>query len=297
MIRDGRHAILLRPQIANTLAKEICGEARRVLDAEMALMPTGRVRLAMPPALLPDRPEPESDALAAPARKVDAFLLDRRCVTNAAYQRFVNAGGYDRDRWWDEAALPALFGFVDRTGQPAPRFWKNGRHPPEEARLPVVGVSWFEAAAYARFVGKRLPSDGEWVRAAAWPIVTDDGYLSERRFPWGNEFSARRANTGVYGAGQLADVDAFPAGEGVGGVRQLCGNAWEWTAGRFGRFPSESSNYELIGRWMSLRGGAFDTYFENQVTCQFQSGDSPLARRHNVSFRCALSLCDVQNQP
>ena len=72
------------------------------------------------------------------------------------------------------------------------------------------------------------------------------------------------------------------------GVLQLVGNVWEWTGTDFGAWGGE-----LHPPMKSLRGGAFDTYFDNQAMCQFQSGDTPIARRHNIGFRCALSACDL----
>ena len=79
----------------------------------------------------------------------------------------------------------------------------------------------------------------------------------------------------------------------MAGVYGMIGNVWEWTADPFGLWHGASS-YQGSENFRSLRGGAFDTYFENQANCQFQSGDSPLARKRNIGFRCALGLCDLQ---
>jgi iron(II)-dependent oxidoreductase len=79
----------------------------------------------------------------------------------------------------------------------------------------------------------------------------------------------------------------------VGGVYQLIGNVWEWTSGNYRPSDHPSGDIVLPFPMKAVRGGAFDTYFENQATCQFASGESPLARKHNIGFRLAVSLCDL----
>jgi iron(II)-dependent oxidoreductase len=79
----------------------------------------------------------------------------------------------------------------------------------------------------------------------------------------------------------------------VGGVQQLIGNVWEWTSSTFGNWEPAGRKIETTMPLKSVRGGAFDTYFDMQAQCQFQSGESPLARKHNIGFRCALGFCDV----
>jgi iron(II)-dependent oxidoreductase len=88
-------------------------------------------------------------------------------------------------------------------------------------------------------------------------------------------------------------VTDFPEGASVGGVYQLIGNVWEWTSSPFTGDGNPERQLVLTVPLKSLRGGAFDTYFENQATCQFQSGDSPLARKPNIGIRCAVALSDL----
>jgi iron(II)-dependent oxidoreductase len=76
-------------------------------------------------------------------------------------------------------------------------------------------------------------------------------------------------------------------------VQQLVGNVWEWTSSSFGIWEPAGRKIETTTPLKSIRGGAFDTYFDSQAHCQFQSGESPLARKHNIGFRCALGFCDV----
>jgi iron(II)-dependent oxidoreductase len=223
---------------------------------------------------------------------VETVYLDRFCVTNEQYQQFVDGGGYEQPEFWHEEALPALLDFVDQTGIPGPRYWFDGQFPNGEQRLPVVGVSWYEAWAYARWVGKRLPTDAEWTKAGAWPVESAPGRIAQRRYPWGESFDTRRAH--LYGCGHPGPVavDEYPGGTSVGGIHQLIGNIWEWTTTPLVELGDPTLHVpESI---MSIRGGAFDTYFENQATCHYQSGEHPLSRRQNIGFRLALPMSDLE---
>jgi iron(II)-dependent oxidoreductase len=295
MIRDGRFALLLRPQIVGNLDKEQLKRAIEQLEKAMVLVPSGPVSVGLPSNELLEDGEAEfggfGPEIAGRLVMVDPVFLDRYTVTNAEYQRFVDAGGYEQMALWDEEALPALLDFVDLSGQPGPRYWTNGAYPKGEAKLPVVGVSWYEANAFAHWCGKRLPTDAEWIRAGAWPVESSPGQLVHRRYPWGSAFDARRANIWGSGSNGPVAVDALPHGMSVGGNHQLIGNVWEWTASSYG--DPEDFTLRLPVPMRSLRGGAYDTYFENQATCHFQSGDNPICRKHNIGFRLALGTCDV----
>ena len=107
--------------------------------------------------------DPQEDEL----EHVEALLLDRYPVTNIDYLEFVSVGGYEQMSLWDRDVWPAVVDFVDRTGHPGPRHWSDGSFPVKLWDHPVVGVSWYEAEAYGCWAGKRLPSDEEWVKAAA----------------------------------------------------------------------------------------------------------------------------------
>ena len=162
------------------------------------------------------------------APSVPAFLIDRNEVTNAEFARFIAAGGYRNQAYWtgpisiDGTTTSwevAMHRFVDRTGTPGPRFWSGGGFPEGEAHHPVVGVSWFEAAAFAKWAGKELPSSAQWWRAA----LADGGGV----FPWGRDVrtAEQRANFGLVGTrpvgSQLAGLSPF-------GCFDLAGNVREW---------------------------------------------------------------------
>jgi iron(II)-dependent oxidoreductase len=156
----------------------------------------------------------------------------------------------------------------------------------------VVGVSWYEAAAFGRWAGKRLPSDAEWTKAGAWPVESAPGRIAQRRYPWGESFDIRRAN--LWGSQKKGpvDVDEYSDGESVGGVHQLVGNVWEWSGSSL--LASTEQTLHVPETFKSVRGGAFDTYFENQATCHYQSGEHPLARRNNIGFRMALPMSTLE---
>jgi len=296
MIRDGRFALLLRPQIVGNLEDDQIQRAIEQLEQNMVLVPSGPVCVGLPSGQLleddeADYPGYDGPEVAGRLVMVEPLFLDRHCVTNREFQRFVDAGGYEQMALWDEEALPAMLDFVDRTGQPGPRYWRNSTHPKGEGKLPVVGVSWYEAAAYARWCGKRLPTDAEWTKAGSWPVESSPGHLVHRRYPWGDAFDSRRANVWAARKGGPVAVDAYEVGVSVGGNHQLIGNVWEWTSSNFG--DPDDYTLRLPVPMRSIRGGAFDTYFENQSTCHYQSGDSPLSRKHNIGFRLALGTCDV----
>jgi iron(II)-dependent oxidoreductase len=224
--------------------------------------------------------------------EVGSFYIDRYCITNADYARFVNAGGYEKAEFWPQEILPWVLQFTDISGKPGPAFWHDGRPPVDRLDHPVVGVSWYEANAYARWAGKRLPSSIEWQRAGTWPRKhVGDG--AEQRYPWGNSFESSKANLWQSGHGSTLPVKAYPEGNTPNGVQQLIGNVWEWTDAGYAPIEEEQVQLILEEVMAEIRGAAFDTYFPSQATCQFRSGQPTLHRGGNVGFRCCISAEDL----
>ncbi|HRQ65967.1 MAG TPA: protein kinase [Xanthomonadaceae bacterium] len=152
--------------------------------------------------------------------QLDAFWLGRTEVTNAEFQQFVDAGGYRRPEYWQEPIISdgeildfesAMALFRDSTGRPAPAGWELGRFPDGTAEHPVTGISWYEASAYARFVGGTLPSATHWTHAARHDNHSD--VLS-----FGNFDGARVEPVGTRNA-----LSPF-------GHQDMAGNASEWVA-------------------------------------------------------------------
>ena len=295
LLSQGRFCLLLRKQIVGNLSAAQRDETRRRLYDAMTLLPEGEVKITSQDAN-------EYDEFSAPTVvpgiedrivRVGCALLDRCCVTNEEFQRFVAAGGYENMALWDPEIWPGVLDFVDQSKQPGPRFWVNGRYASGAERLPVVGVSWYEGQAYSRWVGKRLPSEAEWIKAAAWPTTMNAADAHQRRFPWGDEMDVARAN--LWGAGREGPVpiDEFPSGASVGGCLQLVGNVWEWTMSEYLPVDVDGRPLSSPGAMKNVRGGAFDTYFEHQASCNFASGDLASARKPNIGFRCAVSVVDL----
>ena len=294
MVYQSRYALLLLRQVAETLTDAHFQLAIDAFQQEMALVPEGDVEVEGGPAFAPDDlAEVAADHVPGGSLfHVEPFFLDRYPVTNRQYYEFVVGGGYREMELWEKSIWPAVLDMVDRTGSPGPRFWQSGCYLPGEEELPVVGISWYEAAACARWLCKRLPTDAEWVKAASWPISIDAKTLVHRRYPWGDAMDRARANLWSSGPNRIVAVQGFAGGANVGGIHQLIGNVWEWTDGQFhGR--TRDGKLELPTPMKSIRGGAFDTYFDSQANTQFQSGDNPLSRRHNIGFRCAIPMRDV----
>ena len=293
MLAQGRYSLLLRPQVAQDLERHQFEKALEVLQTSMALVPDGTVMLGEANEMNTEEAEDDSRWPQQRAVRVTPYFLDRYPITNRQYYEFVASGGYEQITYWDTAIWPAVLDFVDETQEPGPRYWVDGYCAPGEEDHPVVGVSWYEAAAFARWAGKRLPTDAEWVKSGAWPVKLSETQSSQRLFPWGNTMDRSKANLWGTGPGAIIPVGDLPDGASVGGICQLIGNVWEWTRSDY--LPSYFPPEEFISEspLKSIRGGAFDTYFDNQATCQFQSGDVQMARRRNIGFRCAVSVCDL----
>lgn len=291
LIRDRRYCKVLSSEDEIPFDAVSLQCAWKVLEYEMALVPGGQVILendvfySTPGGF-------ETTRCAEESVHVDSLYLDRDCVTNADYAKFIHSGGYSDPGHWPEAILPNVLRFVDSSGRPGPRFWRDGEPPSDKLDHPVVGICWYEANAYATWVGKRLPSSEEWQRAGTWP-TGHAGDVSNLKYPWGDAFDPRKANIWASGIGDTAPVSEMNSGNTPNGVRQLIGNVWEWVDGQF--YPNADSGVTVTSEQMmaEIRGGAFDTYFHSQATCQFRTGQQLLHRGNNVGFRCAASTDTV----
>jgi formylglycine-generating enzyme required for sulfatase activity len=286
MLQQGRHAVVLREREtwrSDPEGSECLKKAEDVLEQRMALVPTGTVSIV--PTLSPHSGADEIESDVAP------YLLDVHCVTNARFQHFVDAGGYDALDFWPEEIWPHLIELKDLTGQPGPRFWRHGRHNAHLADHPVVGISWYEAQAFALWIGQRLPTEMEWQMASSWHIKSSTDVL--RRFPWGDAMDNSRCNIWSSRIRRTVPVDSYPQGAAPNHVLQLVGNVWEWTDSEYNIVDDQGR--PIVGEMPMhvVRGGAFDTYFEAQATSDFRTGQIALARSYNTGFRCAMNLADA----
>jgi gamma-glutamyl hercynylcysteine S-oxide synthase len=257
--------------------------AWEIMQDEMALAPPGAV------SLWGCTPSQKSQMV-----EVNAFYIDRFCVTNGDFAQFVNAGGYSETQYWPDSILTDLLKFTDATGNPGPKYWIDGAPPKEKLDHPVVGISWFEANAYAQWAGKRLPTPAQWQRAGTWAKSSGG---TESRYPWGNSFIQANSNTWSSMLASSVSVREFSHGSTPSGVHQLIGNVWEWQNGQFA-LNSDSNGLERAEQILAeVRGGAFDTYFASQATCQFRSGQPLLVRAPNIGFRCCVESHVLVDSP
>lgn len=233
-----------------------------------------------------------------PVHLVDlpAYYIDVEPVTNAAYIAFIEAGGYDDPGWWD----PAGWEWRNSSGKRAPAFWEReggqwsrrrfGRSEPVPPGEPVQHVCWYEADAYARWAGKRLPTEAEWEKAARW----DPAAGRSRRYPWGDVYEEGRANLGQR-ALHPSETGSYAAGASAYGVRRLLGDVWEWTSSDFHGYPGfrsfpykEYSEVFFGPDHKVLRGGSWATH-PLAIRGSFRNWDYPIRRQIFSGFRCARS--------
>lgn len=206
------------------------------------------------------------------AGKMPDFFIDKFEVTNKRYKEFVNAGGYHDKKYWKHRFIKngkdlnwddALKTFVDQTGQPGPATWQAGDYPEGQADFPVSGVSWYEAAAYAEFAGKSLPTSEHWglARGENTTLIQAPQRGGYAIFAPFNNFRGK----GPVPVGSLDGPTPYGAFDMAGNVREWCSN--------------EISGDRLV------RGGAWDdnTYmFDNKSRAQ------AMDRSAKNGFRCAL---------
>ncbi|MEO1615351.1 MAG: formylglycine-generating enzyme family protein [Planctomycetota bacterium] len=295
LVRNRQYLNVLQPRDGVQFDPESQRFAWRAIDHDMAYVPGGTVLLQGEYATSSE------DGFALIPQTIgtsetESVYLDRWCVTNADFERFTEAGGYEDVTLWPEQVLPSVLQFVDSTGTPGPALWERGAPKKGTSAHPVVGVCWYEANAYATWVGKRLPTSAEWQRAGTWGRTGSDS-IDESRFPWGNSFDPLHANTWASGRHETVSVHEFQDGNTPNGIRQLIGNVWEWMNTQYLLAATEEINIHLTDPMAEIRGGAFDSYFHSQTTCQSRSAQPLSARRNNVGFRCCVSADGLEPPP
>ena len=224
-----------------------------------------------------------------------AFEIDRAPVTNGAYLEFIEDGGYHRPELWSEAGRA----WLESDGAERPLYWTPEgrvrsfeRIEPLRPELPVMHVSYFEAEAFARWRGARLPTELEWEKAASW-----DAALAEKRaYPWGDEDpDEARANLDQLAFGP-APAGAYPKGSSPSGCLGLIGDCWEWTASDFMPYPGfrafpyrEYSEIFFGGPYQVLRGGSWATR-PRVASPTFRNWDYPQRRQIFAGFRCVVDV-------
>jgi formylglycine-generating enzyme required for sulfatase activity len=215
-----------------------------------------------------------------------AYLIGRHAVTVGQFRAFVEAGGYREQRYWTAAA----WAWCEVTKRSRPDYWDDGTWAGDE-RLPVVGVSWYEAAAYCRWLGEatgrdfRLPTEAEWEKAARG----SDG----RIFPWGDRFDADRCNVRAGGLDRTVPVGRFsPAGDSPYGCAEMVGNVSEWTLTRYTPYPYDARDGRddpAGGAERVTRGGSWHSPVLRARTSSRGMND-PFFVDSDLGFRYACSV-------
>ena len=259
-VRYGGRVLAPPPPIS---IKATLMEAARVPD-RMVYVPGGNYRLVSW-----DRPTEERVRL-------DPYFIDRFEVSNQEFKEFIDAGGYLKKQFWKYPFIKggktieweeAIKEFKDRTGLPGPRSWSSQSYPEGKQDYPVTDVCWYEAAAYAEFRGKRLPTVFEWEKAARDGKASFTGPV----MPWGvlGEETTHRAN---FKGGGTAPVASFEFGMSPYGALNMAGNVSEWCLNR-----------ATAGNIAS--GGSWDDFY---YSFGYHGGFPSFYSSGKLGFRCAL---------
>jgi ergothioneine biosynthesis protein EgtB len=227
------------------------------------------------------------------------FAIDRAPVSNGDFLQFIKDGGYRDYRWW----LSEGWQVVTNEQWQAPLYWEihdgqwmirdfNGLRPVESrAEDPISHVSYYEASAYAKWAGKRLPTEAEWEKAACFDPKTGE----RRAFPWGNSpGDPSKANLLENELWGVAAVGAFPDGQTQYGCQQMLGDVWEWTSSDYVPYPGFKSEFnEYNDKWFVnqkvLRGGSYATPALH-IRSTYRNFFHAQERWMISGFRCAKGL-------
>jgi len=236
-------------------------EARLSLDLALVDVPAGDVVLGNDER--PSRGVALPDEAPQHVVSVPAFELTATPVTNAQYREFTQA-----------------------TGHGAPPHWIAGAIPDGLEHHPVTHVDWFDASAYCRWVGSRLPTEAEWEKAARG--------VDGRLYPWGDaepESGRSRAAFGLGSKGGVPSVVAsFPDGASPYGALDMAGNVWEWVSTAYAPYPyrvDDGREDPVVGAPRVLRGGSFASMRSSFIRCASRSRSAPGRRSAHIGFRVA----------
>jgi len=208
---------------------------------------------------------------------LDDFFIDKYEVTNKQYKDFVDAGGYKQKKYWKHKFVKdgkvltweqAMAEFVDRSGRPGPATWQAGDYPDGQDDYPVTGISWYEAAAYAKFAGKCLPTMNHWYVATGRDMIVNQMRFAQLFIPLSNF-----GRDGPIPVGSSQAMNSYGCYDMAGNVREWC-----WNESQKGR---------------CIRGGAW-----NDVIYMYAdpSQASPFDRSAKNGFRCVQYL-DMEKVP
>ena len=230
---------------------------------------------------------------------VQDYALDRALVTNGEFAEFIRDGGYSDFRWWFSEAWAC----ISAESWQAPLYWElhddnwmirdfaGLERVDDRADEPVTHVSFYEASAYAKWAGKRLPTEAEWERASRMrPEQT-----SQMDFPWGDDApTIKHANLAENSLWGVAPVGSFPKGRTAHGCYQMIGDVWEWTSSDYVPYPGFKPEFdEYNDKWFVgqkvLRGGSYATP-QYHLRSTYRNFFHPNERWMISGFRCAKTI-------
>jgi formylglycine-generating enzyme required for sulfatase activity len=242
--------------LANTFGADLASRITGTDGAEMTLVPGGEFVMG----------SLDGDADESPVRRVflKDFYVDVFEVTHEQYARFLAA-----------------------SGRKPPIDWSDGKMPPPLARHPVVNVTFADAEAYARWAGKRLPTEAEWEKAARG--------TEGRVYPWGDAATGHRTATpvGDNSRDHTWPVGSFPDDRSPWGVLDMAGNVWEWTDSWYQPYPgNDAVEIEFGHKYRVIRGGGAIDYYGAASTrrCADRARSLPFGRYDALGFRCVQDL-------
>jgi formylglycine-generating enzyme len=246
-----------------------CEILKSELSGEMILIPCGDFLMGSAPG------EGNSDEYPRHSVYIDNFYIDKYKVTNENYLVFLNNQQIsDVGEWINIEDIRCL---IEKTGN----FYTVRKG---YGNYPVIGITWYGADAYARWAGKRLPTEAEWEKAARG---TDC-----RIFPWGMKWdSSKCANSCPGGVGMLMPSGSFPGGASPYGVMDMAGNAWEWCSdwydrNYYARSPYNNPAGPSKGSYKVIRGGSWFYSTPSIFRCSGRTGKDVKCRLINIGFRC-----------
>ena len=219
------------------------------------------------------------------------YSIAKYPITNAQYAKFIEAGGYDQRQWWTDAGWDAkeqglALDWSTGKGVPtttwtAPRYWEDSQF--NGAEYPVVGVTWYEALAYCRWLSHRtgetitLPTEDQWQFAAQG----DDG----RKYPWGSRWDCARCNNSVKPcqSDRTTPVRQYEGkGDSPFGVVDMSGNVWEWC---LTDFEKETNDPDGTANGRVIKGGGWFFFTKADYRCNFSYYDAPFGAYNFRGFR------------
>ena len=273
--------------------KEVEEEAARLpFEPQVVTIPEGPFLMGTPESELYELKklgiEQKKLEREVPQHKVtlDEYAIARYPVTNAEFDRFIQDGGYDDPDYWTDTGWKQK----ESEGWTQPRYWEDEKW--NDPSQPVVGVSWYEALAYCRWLSARsgreylLPSEAQWEKAARGT----DG----RRYPWGDDWHPDRCNNKESGPGRTTPVGQYPEGDSLSGVGEMVGQVWEWCSSKYApyRYKPDDGREELAGDdTRILRGGSwYDSSPAGRCRCGYRFRLNPWNWFNLGGFRCVRTL-------